>query len=102
VFRDGFMQDATPEAARLVWERLVPQPFSPWDDKLDLTQFHRGELPRSFIAVSDDRALAPGQWHPVMSSRLGTFKLVEMDGSHEVMFTRPAELARRLIEAADD
>jgi hypothetical protein len=37
-----------------------------------------------------------------MSSRLGEFKLVEMDGSHEVMFTRPAELARKLVEASGD
>jgi hypothetical protein len=37
-----------------------------------------------------------------MSSRLGTFKLVEMDGSHELMFTRPAELARKLVEPAGD
>lgn len=101
-FRDEFMQDAAPEAARSVWERLVPQPFSPWNEKLDLAEFHRGELPRSFIAVQDDRALPPGVWHPHMSSRLGRFKLVEMGGSHEVMFTRPAELARALVDAAND
>jgi hypothetical protein len=29
-------------------------------------------------------------------------KLVEMGGSHEVMFTRPAELARKLAEAGND
>jgi pimeloyl-ACP methyl ester carboxylesterase len=102
VFRDLFIQDASPEAARTVWERLVPQPFSPWEEELDLTEFHRGALPRSFIAVADDLALPPGTWHPHMSSRLGAFKLVEMGGSHEVMFTRPAELARALVEAAHD
>ncbi|HEX3976440.1 MAG TPA: alpha/beta hydrolase [Solirubrobacteraceae bacterium] len=102
VFRDRFIQDASPEAARAVWERLVPQPFSPWEEKLDLAVFHRGELPRSFIAVADDLALPPGTWHPHMSSRLGDFKLVEMGGSHEVMFTRPAQLARALVEAAGD
>jgi pimeloyl-ACP methyl ester carboxylesterase len=102
VFRDLFMQDAPPQAARSVWERLVPQPFAPWAEKLDLAEFHRGELPRSFIAVADDRAVAPGVWHPLMSSRLGDFKLVEMEGSHEVMFTRPAELAGKLVEAAND
>ena len=42
--------------------------------------------------MADDLALPPGSWHPGMSSRLGEFKLVEMGGSHEVMFTRPAEL----------
>lgn len=102
VFRDFFMQDASPEVARTVWERLVPQPFAPWAEKLDLGRFYRGELPRSYIAVADDRALPAGQWHPGMSSRLGEFKLVEMGGSHEVMFTRPAELARKLVEASGD
>ena len=43
-----------------------------------------------------------GYFHPGMSSRLGTFKLVRMDGGHEVMLSRPAELAEKLIEAASD
>ncbi len=102
VFRDLFMQDAAPPEARSVWERLVPQPFGPWEERLDLQEFHRTNLPKSYIAVADDHALPEGTWHPKMSSRLGTFKLVEMGGSHEVMFTRPAELARRLLEASGD
>ena len=52
--------------------------------------------------MADDLALPEGTWHPGMSSRLGSCKVVEMAGSHEVMFTRPAELARRLTEAARD
>ena len=102
VFRDLFMQDAAPEAARSVWERLVPQPYQPWEDRLDLAGFYASALPRSYIAVADDLALPAGTWHPGMSSRLGSFKLVEMNGSHEVMFTRPAELARKIVEAAHD
>jgi pimeloyl-ACP methyl ester carboxylesterase len=102
VFRDLFIQDARVEDARSVWERLVPQPFQPWDVKLDLAEFYRAGLPRSYIAVTDDRALPEGAWHPGMSSRLGRCKIVEMAGSHEVMFTRPAELARKLTEAAND
>lgn len=102
VFRDFFIQDAPVEEARSVWERLVPQPFQPWDAKLDLAEFYRAGLPKSYIAVADDRALPAGAWHPGMSSRLGACKIVEMGGSHEVMFTRPAELARALTEAAHD
>ena len=52
--------------------------------------------------VEQDRALPEGTWHPGMSSRLGPCKIVPMAGSHEVMFTRPAELARTLTEAARD
>jgi pimeloyl-ACP methyl ester carboxylesterase len=102
VFRDFFIQDARPQDARSVWERLVPQPFQPWDAKLDLAEFYRAGLPKSYIAVADDRALPEGTWHPGMSSRLGRCKIVAMAGSHEVMFTRPAELARKLVEAAND
>ena len=46
--------------------------------------------------------MPPGYFHPGMSSRLGASKVVEMDGSHEVMFTRPAELSEKLIEASSD
>src|SRR5271169_7070388 len=74
---------------RSVWERLVPQPFQPWDAKLDLAEFYRAGLPKSYIAVGEDRALPEGTWHPGMSSRLGLCKIVPMSGSHEVMFTRP-------------
>jgi pimeloyl-ACP methyl ester carboxylesterase len=102
VFRDLFMQDAAAEDARSVWERLIPQPYQPWEDKLDLAEFYRAGLPKSYISVADDLALPAGSWHPGMSARLGSFKLVEMNGSHEVMFTRPAELARKLAEAAND
>jgi pimeloyl-ACP methyl ester carboxylesterase len=102
LFRDNFMQDADEEAARTVWERLVPQPYGPWVDELDLKEFYASGVPKSYIAVADDIALPPGSWHPNMSSRLGTYKLIEMGGSHEVMFTRPGELADKLVEASHD
>jgi pimeloyl-ACP methyl ester carboxylesterase len=102
LFRDNFMQDAHEEAARSVWERLVPQPYRPWIDPLDLRGFYGSGVPKAYIALADDIALPPGTWHPTMSSRLGDFKLVEMGGSHEVMFTRPGELADNLVEASHD
>jgi hypothetical protein len=43
-----------------------------------------------------------GSFHPQMSSRLGEFRLVEMDGGHEVMFTRPSELAEKITAATVD
>ncbi len=102
VFRDDFIQDADAEAARSVYERLVPQPYQTYLDRLDLREFYAADLPKSYIAVKDDRALPPGGWHPAMSSRLGDFKLVEMSGSHEVMFTRPVELTSKIIDASGD
>ena len=44
--------------------------------------------------------MPPGFFHPGMTSHLSTYKLVEMDGSHEVLFTRPAEVADNIIAAS--
>ena len=71
-------------------------------DKLELKQFYSLAIPRSFIYCRQDKALPPGYFHPRMSSRLGKFKLLEMDGSHEVMFTRPEQLADKILEASFD
>jgi hypothetical protein len=48
--------------------------------------------------------LVPQPFQPwaAMSSRLGRCKIVHMACSHAVMFTRWAELARKLVEAAYD
>jgi hypothetical protein len=41
-------------------------------------------------------------WHPRMSSRLGKFRLVQIPGSHEAVFTNPIGLADKFIEAGRD
>jgi len=100
VWRDHFIQDTSEEVARVLWGHLCPEPNQPNVEKLDLKVFHTLDIARSYIHCRQDASLPPGSFHPRMSARLGTFKLVEMDGSHEVMFTRPAEVAERLIEAS--
>ena len=37
-----------------------------------------------------------------MSNRLGLFRLVQIPGSHEVMFTAPQRLAAAIAEAGRD
>src|SRR5262249_3124030 len=101
-WRDHFMQDAAETVARSVWEQLSPEPHQVNLDKLELKRFYSLAIPRSFIHCRQDKSLVTGYFHPAMSSRLGSFKLVEMDGSHEVMFTRPGELADKIIEASSD
>jgi hypothetical protein len=102
IWRDGFIQDAPESEARSIWEQLSPEPNQVNLEKLDLNRFYSLGIPKSFIYCRQDKALPPGYFHPRMSSRLGVFKLLEMDGSHEVMFTRPAELADKIIEAGSD
>lgn len=99
-WRDNFIQDAPESVARWTWEQLSPEPSQVNLDRLDLKQFYSLAIPRSFIYCRQDKAMPPGYFHRGMSSRLGACELLEMDGSHEVMFTRPAELADKLIEAS--
>ena len=102
IWRDNLIQDASESVARSIWEQLSPEPNQVNLDKLDLKRYDSLAIPKSFIHCRQDKALGPGYFHPRMSSRLGAFKLLEMDGSHEVMFTRPRELADKLVEASSD
>jgi len=102
IWRDNFIQDASESVARSFWEQLSPEPNRVNLDKLCLKRFYSLTISRSFIHCRHDKALPPGYFHPRMSSRLGAFKLIQMDGSHEVMFTRPQELADKIVEASFD
>jgi pimeloyl-ACP methyl ester carboxylesterase len=99
-WRDNFIQDAPESMARSTWQRLSPEPSQVNLDKLDLRRFCSLSVPKSFIFCRHDKAMPAGYFHPQISSRLGAFILLEMDGSHEVMFTRPAELADKIVEQA--
>ena len=69
-----------------------------------MEKFHSLQTPRSFLVGTADLVMPPGDsgWHPRMSSRLGEFRLVQMPGSHEVIFTNPIGLADKFIEAGRD
>jgi len=101
-WRDNFIQDAPESLARSTWELLSLEPSQVNLDNIDLKFFYLLDIPKSFIFCRQDKAMPPRYFHPGMSSRLRTCKLLEMDGSHEVMFTRPAELAEKLVEASTD
>jgi hypothetical protein len=53
------------------------------------------------IRGTEDTRLPPGEWgwHPRISNRLGLNRLVEMTGGHGVIYTNPARLADKIVEA---
>jgi pimeloyl-ACP methyl ester carboxylesterase len=104
IWRDAFINDADLEMAKCAYSQLSPEPYQPFNDKLDLKKFYSLEIPRSYINATEDIALPQGEWgwHPRMSNRLGLCRLVQMSGSHEVMFTNPAGLAEKIVEAGRD
>ncbi|CAJ0720850.1 Pyrethroid hydrolase [Ralstonia edaphis] len=104
VWREAFMNDGDLAIAKRTYEMLTPEPFQPFADKLDLKKFYSLDIPKSYLNCTEDTALPHGEygWHPRLSSRLGHFRLVQMPGGHEVMFTNPAGLAEKLVEAGRD
>jgi pimeloyl-ACP methyl ester carboxylesterase len=104
VWREAFINEGDLEMAKQTYARLSPEPLQPSKDKLDLKKFYSLEIPKSYINCTEDIALPPGEWgwHPRMSNRLGLYRLVQMPGGHEVMFTNPAGLAEKILEAGRD
>jgi pimeloyl-ACP methyl ester carboxylesterase len=104
IWRETFMNDADLDLARACYNRLSPEPYRQFIEPLDLKKFYTLDIPRSYLFGSEDIALPPGEWgwHPRMSSRLGLYRLVQMPGSHELLFTNPDGLADKIIEAGRD
>ncbi len=104
IWREAFINDADEELARSSYEHISPEPYVPFKDKPDLTAFYGLQIPKSYLNCTEDTALPPGEWgwHPRMSQRLGLYRLVQMPGSHEVMFSNPGALADKIVEAGRD
>ena len=104
IWRESFMNDADLETAKWTYGQLSPEPYEPVREKLDLKKFYSLKIARSYLYCTEDIALPPGEWgwHPRMSSRLGLYRLVQMPGSHEVIYTNPAGLAKKILEAGRD
>jgi pimeloyl-ACP methyl ester carboxylesterase len=104
IWRDAFINDADLELANSSFAKLNPHPYKTFTDKIALTR-PLAELPvgKSYVNCRQDTAMPHGlPWHPRLSERLGLFRLVECDGSHEMFFSNPARLAQAIGEAARD
>lgn len=97
VFAGGFIQDAPEPVQRLVHDLLVPQPLQYFTEAVEPL---RDDVARAYVLSTEDVALPPGEyaWAPRFPERLGV-PPVEVPGSHESCFTRPAELAAGILRA---
>ena len=93
-----FMQDATPQQLAAVIPRLVPSPIGWFDQRIELPRFFDLHLPSSYIFLRHDLS-APRELFQQMADRLDNPLIVECDGSHQAMLTRPAAVADALIAA---
>ncbi len=104
IWREAFINDGDAEMAKNTYDKLNPQPVATFRDKIEL-KMEIATLPmsKSYINARQDTAMPHSYpWHPRMSEKLGLFRLVEMDGSHESCFTNPKLLAEKIMMAGRD
>ena len=104
IWREAFINDADAELAQSAFAKLNPHPYRTFTEPARLAT-PLAELPvgKSYLNCRQDIALPHSlPWHPRLSERLGLYRLVECDGSHELCFTNPALLAQKILEAGRD
>jgi pimeloyl-ACP methyl ester carboxylesterase len=104
IWRDAFINDADLATAERAYALLNPHPYRTFTDPVALrTELAAIAVGKSYLNCQQDIALPHSlPWHPRLSERLGLFRLVECPGSHELCFTDPALLARKIVEAGRD
>jgi pimeloyl-ACP methyl ester carboxylesterase len=99
--RERFANTADKETLARIRAQLVPEPYAPIFDTLELPSFTSLRIPTVYISCRDDRTVPPGTFHPGQSNRLVAPTVIEIDGDHESLFTAPQRLADALLEALD-
>lgn len=104
IWREAFINDADAALAEQAFGLLNPHPNKTFTDKAKLsTPLAAMPMGKSYINCQQDTALPHSlPWHPRLSEKLGLFRLVECQGSHELCFTDPARLADAIERAGRD
>ena len=100
VFQGAFMGDADPAAAAAVHSVLRPQPFRTFTDPPADEAYRSLGIPLHYVLSDGDVALPPGEYGWDRFAERIKVTPVTVPGSHESMFTRPAELADALAQVA--
>ncbi len=101
-FRRYFIQDGSRDLQDFVLAALVPEAAGPTHEIAPMKQFHKLDLPTSYVICEDDMVAGdPKKWHPGQSHRLRNPTTLSITAGHELMFTQPVQCARALMELAE-
>ena len=104
IWRDGFINDADAKLAKQAFKQLNPQSHKTFKDKIQLSQNPEDmKIAKSYLYCTEDTSIPHSLgWHPRLSEKLGFFRFVSCQGSHETLFTNPELLAEKIIQAGRD
>jgi pimeloyl-ACP methyl ester carboxylesterase len=104
IWREAFINDAGEALAKSSHALLNPHPYRTFTEPARLpVPLAALDIGKSYLNAQQDVALPHSlPWHPRLSERLGLFRLVECQGSHEICFTDPALAAASIEKAGRD
>jgi len=90
--RDVFCADASADHAKALAQKARPEPTAPFNAPVQLSAGRFGEISRSYIRTTQDRAVTP-KLQSLMLERTPCDIVLSIDSSHTPFLSRPAELA---------
>jgi pimeloyl-ACP methyl ester carboxylesterase len=98
--RNMLMAGETSDLQDALISQLVPQPLALFTTPVYTRKFDALEIPKSVVFCKGDVSLPPGAYLG-MSSGLGKYNLVEVEGSHEALFTNPGVVVEGIQKAVE-
>jgi pimeloyl-ACP methyl ester carboxylesterase len=98
-YREALYADCSADDVALARALLVREPLRPALTRLRLSERGYGQVPRAFIRLTEDRAVSlalQDRW----LNETAVDRVESLAASHSAYFSRPAELAARIIKLA--
>jgi pimeloyl-ACP methyl ester carboxylesterase len=95
--RGALMAGESADMQDALLAKLSPQPLVIFTTKVNTEPFDRLDIPKTYLFCRDDQSPAD---YLGMAKNLGSYDLIEIEGGHETLWTRPDHLAENLIRAA--
>jgi pimeloyl-ACP methyl ester carboxylesterase len=100
-FREMFINDVDLATAEAVYEKLTTNPSTYFVEKIDLKKFQALDTPRTYLHGTMDTAVDIRAYEG-MKKNIGFHRFIQYDGSHEIMYSNPQEIAKKIIMAGQD
>lgn len=96
--RPMYFTDLEGEEKEFYLRQLTPQPLAAFFEKVEFKQFPKIDIPKTYVLGLKDMSLPP-ELTRGFAERLGVTP-VEIDAGHDLMVSRPVEVAKVLLSIA--
>ena len=95
-FKEALYADCSEEDLALAMALLTPEPMMPSATPIKVTEERFGSIPRTYIALLQDRAVSHALQRRMLA-RMPCQTVLQIDAGHSAYFSKPDELAGHLL-----